>query len=636
MSGTSQIAATRQALLDALAERFLKRQLGTVERVLDVATKAHHGSRRGTGEPYVCHEIEVAKILTSWNLDLDTIVAAILHDVPEDTSVSLADISRQFGQPVAHLVEAVTKLSNVRVPDEESGYDVENLRHLFLAMAKDLRVILLKLADRLHNMRTLKGVVPVKRPRIARETLEIYAPLADLLGMGEVRSELDDLGFRYADPREYQWTKRQVQQTERKRANYLTRVKHEFERVLADAGITVTINARTKNMYSLYRKLVQKERDIDKIYDLFAIRIIVDSIEECYQGMGVIHRHWQPLPHRVKDYIAVPKLNGYRSLHTTIFGPDDRLLEVQLRTSQMHEEAEHGVAAHTVYAEGKQSVPAAPEQQTVLRQLTSWQADIRESTEFVDRLKLDMFSDRIFVFTPKGALHNLPAGSTPVDFAYQVHTEIGHTLNGAKVNGVMVPLETKLDTGDVVEILTRRGSVPKRDWLSFVRTGSARNHIRSYFRKLARADNLKAGRLLFDQALQRAQLPKSKLLEEAKVAKLVAVSHGAKNLEDVWVMLGEGTVALGGLLRVLEVGQPTEPKARPSRSKPLEPTSVTLSGMGSLLTKRALCCNPKRGEAIVGYVTVGRGVSIHRAACPSLKNLPDRSRLVQLRWDSRT
>ena len=406
---------TREALLAALRQRFNATQLKPVVAALNAAERLHAGQLRGTGEPYVCHPMTVATILCEWGLDLPTIIAAVLHDVLEDTEITLPELQSQFGKEVAELVESVTKLSAIRIPQADITYEVENLRRLFLAMAKDLRVVLLKLADRLHNIRTIKGMPPQKRPRYGREMLEAHAPLADRLGMGEVRSELQDAGFQYSNPTDYQWTQRQVQAAAKRGDRYLTLVKRKFQETLSAEGITARIDARTKNLYSLYRKLLEKERDIDKVYDLFAIRVIVETVEQCYQGMGIIHRHWQPLPHRIKDYIAVPKLNGYRSLHTTIFGPEQKLLEVQFRTVEMHEEAERGVAAHTVYAEQKRSVSATDEQMAVMKQLKSWQDEISESTEFVQKFKLDLFSDRLFVFTPQGsctACHPGPRRST--------------------------------------------------------------------------------------------------------------------------------------------------------------------------------------------------------------------------------
>jgi GTP diphosphokinase / guanosine-3',5'-bis(diphosphate) 3'-diphosphatase len=612
-----------------LRGRFKAGQLKPVEAAIKLATSGHAGVRRGTGEPYVCHPLAVAEILSEWKLDLPTIVAAVLHDLPEDTKVSFAEIERQFGEEVAKLVEGVTKLAAVRIPQADIVYEVENLRRLFLAMAQDLRVVLLKLADRLHNIRTIEGIPAVKRQRFGRETLEIFAPLADRLGMGEVRFELAETGFQYAYPKEHDWTKRQVQDNVRKSQRYLGLVKRTFSKELAKERIKAEIDARVKNLYSLYRKLVEKQRDIDKVYDLFAIRIIVDTVERCYQSMGVIHRHWQPLPHRIKDYIAVPKLNGYRSLHTTVFGPGNKLVEVQFRTQGMHDEAEHGVAAHAIYETAKRSVKAQPEQVAVMKQLKSWQGEIRESTEFIQRFKLDLFADRIFIFTPKGALYSLPRDATPVDFAYAVHTDVGHRCRGAKVNGVIAPLNTQLGNGDVVEVITRRELAPKRDWLGFVRTGHARSAIRRFLRQHARGDNLVAGRELLATTLKAHDLSRRKLTDRQTKA-LIDRVPGAKSLDDVIARLGEGQLTTAGVLRAL--GLTVAPATRRPVRRPGRKASVVVSGASDLPTKLAACCRPRPGTPIIGYATVSKVISIHAERCPQVANLPDPSRLVAVSW----
>lgn len=591
MSKTSvpaEIATARERLFDRLAERFPASRLKSIQRAADLAERGHAGQLRGTGEPYVCHPYAVAEALTEWKLDLPTITAAVLHDLPEDTDVTLEEIRDQFGDEVGGLVEAVTKLSAVRIPHADIEFEVENLRRLFLAMAKDLRVVLLKLADRLHNARTIKGMNPAKRPRYGREILEVYAPLADRLGMGEVRSELSEIGFQNADPKSYEWTRSQVQADLKKSQRYLARVKREFASVLAAEGIAADINARTKNTYSLYRKLIEKQRDLNRIYDLLAIRIIVDTPEECYRCMGIIHQRWQPLPHRIKDYIAVPKLNGYRSLHTTVFGPDEKLLEVQFRTWEMHDEAEHGIAAHAMYAEKKQAVRADDKQVAVIKQLKSWQDEIGESTEFIQRFKLDLFADRIFVFTPGGDLHSLPAGATPVDFAYAVHTEVGDRCQGAKVNGVIVPLDASLMNGDVVEVLTRREAAPKSGWLRFVRTGHARSSIRRFLR-----------------------------------------SQGESG----------ASVASGkapGKLGATEAERPeaeASPQKRPSRSRKAGAQfQISVTGASEVPTRLAECCKPRPGDRIVGYATVNRTITVHAEQCRHLKTA-DPSRLISVRWD---
>lgn len=627
----SPISDPVKAFLNEVRSAFDAEATTLIEQAYQEAAAAHSGQLRGTGEPYVEHSVAVATILKEWGLDAETVAAALLHDVPEDTAVSLDQLRQQFPPGVCDLVEAVTKLSAVRLPEESVNFEMENLRRLFLAMAKDLRVVLLKLADRLHNMRTIKGVAEAKRQRIGRETLEIYAPLADRLGMGEVRTELDDRGFRAADPAEYAWTRAQVDRMYNQSTRYLARIRHEFSQLLKEAGITAEISTRSKNLYSLHKKLLMKERDIDKVYDFFAVRVIVSTVAECYQGMGLIHQSWQPLPNRIKDYIAVPKQNGYRSLHTTVFGPEKHLMEVQFRTTQMHREAELGVAAHIIYAETKESHVATHEQLKVMEQLASWQDELSdESADALPRFKLDLFADRIFVFTPKGAPYSLPAGSTPIDFAYHVHTEVGNTCTGAKVNGVISPLDAALQSGDVVQILTTKSSKPKRDWLNIVRTGHARTSIRGYFRRLARGENIAAGRELLEAGLRQYDRALSSL-EKGEWDRLVAAC-GVKDADGVLLKLGEGEKSLESLLRVL--GLATAPASK--AEKPPKPTSVgiALSGMGSLLTKRASCCHPEPPQQILGYITVGKGISIHRRSCPQIKSLPDPSRIIPVAWEA--
>jgi guanosine-3',5'-bis(diphosphate) 3'-pyrophosphohydrolase len=620
------MSASSDALLHEAAARFSPTQVAELTKAVRFAEEAHRGQVRGTGEPYVEHCFAVATILLGWKLDAPTVTAAILHDVPEDTDRTIEELRFAFGDEVGKLVSSVTKLSGVRVPHHSTTYQAENLRRLFLAMAEDIRVVLLKLADRLHNMRTLKGVKPHKRKRIGLETLEVFAPLADRLGMGEVRSELDDLGFRYAYPTEYQWTSRQVRQSAAKRDRYIAIVKRELADLLKEEGINAEINARTKNLYSLYRKLLQKERDIDRIYDLFAVRVIVSSTEECYRGMGIVHRRFQPLPHRIKDYIAVPKSNGYQSLHTTIFGPENRLLEVQFRTVSMHEEAELGVAAHAIYAEGKQAVTAAPEQLAVMNQLSSWHDELAAGGDF-EGMKLDLFSKRVFVFSPHGDIHSLPAGATPVDFAYTVHTEVGHTCVGAKVNGVIVPLETELTNGDVVEILTKSGSKPKRDWLQFVRTGQARTAIRSALRKDGRSANLKAGQARFSEIATRLKLPAKAILRDHQAELIAGVPH-AETLEDVYAAMGEGLVSEERIQRLIS---PLLAPAPARRKAATASGTVKIQGATGVRTRMARCCKPVPPVPIAGYVTVGHGITVHRRACRQVTG-GNPQRVVSATW----
>ncbi len=633
MSGVSKISASRKRLTAKL-ERFTATERAVVERAVVIAERSHVGQYRGTGEPYVCHPIEVAAILCDWRLDAPTITAAILHDAPEDTDLSLEEVEETFGSEVAALVSAVTKLSSVRIPQTDIPYETEDLRRLLLAMAADIRVVLLKLADRLHNIRTIVGIRAEKRARFARETIEIYAPLADGLGMGEVRAELADRGFEYAYPKEFRELKRRVEASVKKGSRYLAVVRRQVAKALADEGIAAQVDTRTKTLYSLYRKLEDKQRDLDKVYDFYAVRVIVGTVGECYRGMGIVHRTWQPLPHRIKDYIAVPKANGYRSLHTTIFGPQNRLLEVQFRTREMHEEAEHGaergVTPHAVYAEHRKSGQVTPEQLAIMRRFKSWQEEMGESPEVIQQFKLDLFSDRIFVFTPKGGLHSLPVRSCPIDFAYAVHTEVGHACRGAKVNGRIVPLDTELANGDVVEIL--RGSVadPKRGWLKSVRTGHARSAIRRFFREQDRDVTVSEGRRLLVDLLKRHRRPTR--LPKAEWQRCIAAVPGASAEDDVLAALGEGRVTQTALAKVLGLAIPAvarrgkAPKG-PGRFRIVVGPDVTVP------TRRAACCKPRPLVPIVGYVTLHKVASIHRQSCGQVGKLPDPSRLVSARWE---
>ncbi|MEX2043420.1 MAG: RelA/SpoT family protein [Patescibacteria group bacterium] len=628
MSGDSTISAAHRRLHRRL-DRFTDGQRDQIERAFRLARKSHDGQYRRTGEPYVCHCLEVAILLCDWRLDAPTVAAALLHDVPEDTAVTIGQVKDEFGRDVANLVEAVTKLSSVRLPKTDVPVETENLRRLFLAMAEDLRVILLKLADRLHNIRTIVGIRPEKRKRFAVETIEIFAPLADGLGMGEVRAELSDRAFEYAHPRAYRELTGEVQDAIKEGERYLSQVKRRFAAVLAEEGIETKVDARTKTLYSLYRKLQEKQRDIDKVYDLFAVRVIVDSVADCYRGMGIIHRTWQPLPHRIKDYIAVPKSNGYRSLHTTVFGPQNRLLEVQFRTWRMHDEAEHGVAAHVVYADGKRPKRATDEQSAMMRRLKSWQDEVAESADFVQRFKLDLFTNRIFVFTPKGQVHSLPAGSSPVDFAYSVHTEVGHSCRGAKVNGVIVPLDSALANGDVVEIL-RGDAKPNRNWLKSVRTGHARWAIRRYFRLHDRGAVAAAGRKELAALLQRHR--RSGTPTKAEWRRLADVLPGTPDEAGVLAAIGERRLSEAAVVRTLGLAKaaplPRRPRRRPA------PGKVIVANQWGLPTRLARCCTPQPPGPIMGYITLQKTVSIHRESCPQVRRSSDPARLVAARWAS--
>jgi GTP pyrophosphokinase len=626
LNGDSTISAAHRRLQRRLG-RFSEEQRQVIERAYRLARSSHAGQYRRTGEPYVCHCLEVATILCGWKLDGPTVAAALLHDVLEDTDVTLDELERGFGEDIAGLVEAVTKLSSVRLPKTDIPVETENLRRLFLAMAKDIRVVLLKLADRLHNIRTVVGIKAEKRKRFAVETIEVFAPLADGLGMGEVRAELSDRAFEYAHPHAYRRLKEEVETAMTEGRRYLAQVKRQFAAVMAKEGLEVRVDARTKTLYSLYRKLQEKQRDIDKVYDLFAVRVIVHTVADCYRGMGVIHRTWQPLPHRIKDYIAVPKSNGYRSLHTTVFGPHNRLLEVQFRTWQMHDEAEHGVAAHAVYAEGKQPKRATEEQSAMMRRLKSWQDEVAQSADFVQRFKLDLFTDRIFVFSPKGQVHSLPSGSSPVDFAYSVHTEVGHSCRGANVNGIIVPLDGRLSNGDVVEIIRGPGG-PNRNWLKSVRTGHARWAIRRYFREHDRGAMAAAGRKELAAILRRHRRPVT--LDKPEWQRLEGLLPGASDEAGVLAGIAEGRLSEAAIARTLGFAPAPAPRRRPRR--PAGKERVVVDNQRGFPTRLARCCRPRPGERIVGYVTLQKVVSVHRESCRQIQRAGSPERLVVAHW----
>jgi GTP diphosphokinase / guanosine-3',5'-bis(diphosphate) 3'-diphosphatase len=612
---------------------------GELERAYAFAARAHAGQKRKSGEPYINHPLQVALELARWGLDAPTVEAALLHDVIEDTEIGPDELELEFPAPVPSLVEGVTKLGEIDL-DRGSAY-AENLRKMMLAMAKDIRVLLIKLADRLHNMRTLAPLAAEDRERIAQETLDVYAPLASRLGMGEVKAELEDLAFRYLEPERFARIEQDVALVLKRRRRYVSLMRRKISDVLLAAGIGAEVAGRAKHLYSIAKKL-EKQGELDKIYDLVAIRIIVPTVADCYTSLGLIHEHWKPLIYRIKDYIAVPKPNGYQSLHTTVFGEGGVIAEIQIRTQEMHELAERGVAAHFHYDElksgkayrsGQGAQAARQDKLAWVRSLTDWQAEIASGEEFIEGLKIDFFKDRIFVFTPKGDVYDLPEGATPVDFAFHVHTKVGETCVGAKVNGRIVPLSSKLENRDIVEILTQRGATPSQDWLSFVRTGQARSRIRAYFRSLDREKHLELGRATVEKELAKLGGERLEKLPKARVAEILDQLR-QRSLEELYVGVGEGQISMGSLLRILfspeELG--TQPKKR--RAPKLgtrRPGSVVVAGQRGLLVELRTCCRPLPGDRIVGVVTKREGISIHRRDCANARRA-EPARLVEAHW----
>ncbi|GAB6876085.1 RelA/SpoT family protein [Thermaerobacter litoralis] len=641
-----QPSITPDELLQRAGRYLGPAELEWLRRAFEFGKAAHQGQKRASGQDFIEHPLAVALILADLELDAATLVAALLHDTVEDTPVTLEQVEREFGPEVALLVDGVTKLNQIewRTRLEEQA---ENLRKMFLAMARDIRVVLIKLADRLHNMRTL-GVVPrEKQIAKSRETLEIFAPLAHRLGMSQIQWELEDLALRYLEPERYRELSERIPRKRAEREQLAQVIIATLKTRLAEAGIRADIQGRAKHFYSIYRKMYEQGKDLSQIYDLIAVRVIVDTVKDCYGALGVVHTIWRPLPGRFKDYIATPKSNMYQSLHTTVIGPQGEPFEIQIRTWDMHRTAEYGIAAHWRYKERGRTDKDFDAKLAWLRQVLEWQNDLGDAREFMESLKIDVFSDEVFVFTPKGDVIDLPAGSTPVDFAFRIHTEIGHRCVGAKVNGRIVPLDYRLKNGDIVEILTnKQSSGPSADWLQFVRTSTARSRIRQWLKKQRRDENLERGRAMLEHELKAHGLPVREVWRKDWLDE-VAARYNLSDAEELLVSIGYGGVAAGqvaGRLRdlyrrqVAREGSEAAPalpeEGRRARVAPARGAGVRVDGLDQILVRFSRCCNPVPGDPIVGYVTRGRGVSIHRADCNMLKASPDvGQRLIDVSWD---
>ncbi len=607
---------------------------------IQFAEAAHQGQSRASGEPYIAHPLAVASILADLKMDAPTIVAAMLHDVVEDTSYTVADIEARFGQEVAQLVDGVTKLDRLEVRTREEE-QAENLRKMLLAMAKDIRVILIKLADRLHNMRTLKHLTADRVQRIARETMDIYAPLAHRLGIFRIKWELEDLAFQHLQPDAYQEMKERIAKKRQEREAGVDAVTQELLRRLESMGMVVEVSGRAKHLYSIYQKMVQHGKDFAEIYDLVAVRVSVESVKDCYAVLGLVHSLWKPVPGRFKDYIAMPKSNLYQSLHTTVMGPQGEPIEVQIRTFEMHHTAEYGIAAHWRYKEGTKEDREFEQKLSWLRQLLEWQRDMRDASEFMETLRVDLFSDEVFVFTPKGDVLDLPAGATPIDFAYRIHTDVGNHCVGAKVNGRIVPLATSLENGDIVEVLVNRKSPgPSSDWLNLVRTSQAKTRIRQWLRRERRQEHMARGQDMLDRELRRTGIE----VGSDRLAELVR-KLGWGTPEELAIGISDGGInAAQAVSRIKEelarmaspVVTPTViKKPRTKASAPAPESEVLVRGHRRMLTRLARCCQPVPGDPIIGYLTRGRGVSVHRLGCPNEKELSrDTERLIEVSWDN--
>ncbi|NLL53169.1 MAG: bifunctional (p)ppGpp synthetase/guanosine-3',5'-bis(diphosphate) 3'-pyrophosphohydrolase [Peptococcaceae bacterium] len=611
-----------------------------IEKAYNFAAEAHKGQLRNSGEEFVLHPLEVACILAELEMDDSTIIAALLHDVAEDTDKSLDDIRKTFGNEVARLVDGVTKLGKIEYKSKVE-VQVENLRKMFLAMARDIRVVLIKLADRLHNMRTLDFQTEKKQLEIAQETIEIYAPLANRLGIFRIRWELEDLSFRYLHPKAYYELVEGISFKRKEREEQINLVINKLKTKLDEVGIEADIAGRPKHFYSIYKKMITQNKDLSEIYDLTAVRVIVNTVNDCYGALGIVHTLWKPLPGRFKDYIAMPKPNMYQSLHTTLVGRLGEPFEIQIRTWEMHRTAEYGIAAHWKYKEGRKVEGNFEQKLSWLRQLLEWQHDSRDAGEFMESLKVDLFADTVFVFTPKGDVIELPAGSCPIDFAYRVHTGVGHSCIGAKINGRIVPLETKLQNGDIVEILTSKTPQgPSRDWVCLVQTSQARNRIRQWFKKQKREENVARGKDGIEREARKLGLDPSTSLKNDNLQKLAKL-FGYSNMEDFYAALGDGAITFKKALARLREEILKEETKTPMLISP-EPKSQTktspgvkVKGVDNILIRFSQCCNPLPGDEIIGFVTRGRGVSIHRTDCRELigLSLKDKDRLIEVQWE---
>ena len=632
-------------LIDTIHTYLPQAKCDDVTKAYNLAEEAHKDQRRVSGEPYILHPLAVAQILADMKIDTTTITASLLHDVVEDTSYTLEDIKKMFGKEVAFLVDGVTKLSRLNYRTKEDQ-QLNSMRKMFLAMAKDVRVVVIKLADRLHNMRTL-GAMPMNK-RIAQETLEIFAPLAHRLGIFNIKWELEDLSFRYLEPDKYYDLVDQMKQKRHVREEIVNEAIDVLKKALDEAHIHCEINGRPKHFYSIYKKMKKDNRDLSQVYDLFAIRVIVDDVKDCYGVLGIVHSLWKPLPYRFKDYIAMPKPNNYQSLHTTVIGTRGQPVEIQIRTWEMHRIAEYGVAAHWRYKEGNQTAnkDAFDEKMGWLRNLLEWQ-DTSNPKEFVNALKLDAFSDEVFVFSPRGDVIDLPQGSIPIDFAYRIHTDVGHRCVGAKINGKIVPLDYKLKNGDIVEIITSKVGKPSLDWLNIVGSSESRSKIRSWFKKENREENIAKGLDALERECKRLGHDWKALNVGGRLGR-VAKQMNAGSEDDLVAAVGYGGFAVNTvLIKLLELHkkdlqkqeEKTNSLAALEKLKTKKPvkhngTGILVKGEPGLLVRLAKCCSPVPGDPIIGFITRGRGVSVHRADCPNVTHgQNDVDRLIDVEWD---
>jgi GTP diphosphokinase / guanosine-3',5'-bis(diphosphate) 3'-diphosphatase len=629
-------------LLDTIRRNRPSDDLEIIRRAWQFCLEHHKGQLRASGEPYVLHPLEVAIVLAEMKLDSTAIAAGLLHDAVEDTPVTTEDIVARFGEQVAHIVEGVTKIDKIQFANREDR-QAENVRKMLLAMVSDVRVVLIKLADRLHNMRTLEHLSPDRQRSIARETLDIYAPLAHRLGMGKLRGELEDLAFRYVDSITWEQLHEAVEARRSEGEQFLAGVEALLVEKLRENNIKARVEWRIKRLFSIHQKLVKSQTSIDQVYDLLALRVITSSVQDCYAVFGLIHSIWRPVPGRIKDFIAMPRPNLYQSLHTTVMGEGGHQFEVQIRSEEMHRIAEEGIAAHWKYKDGGSPVSARDEQRLAwVRQLVEWQRDMSDPNEFLSTLKIDLFPEEVYTFTPKGKVVVVPRDGSPLDFAYAIHTEVGNTCVGARVNGRMVPLRTKLRNGDIVEVITQNGHTPSRDWLTFVKSSRARNKIRHWLNEHQRERAIEIGRKLLEREARKYKIPLSQF-EESDFARL-ATEYSVATPNDLMAAIGFGKYSARQVLNRLAPGlvhQQPEPDAAAAPgaaavtrvSATSGSDSLIVEGQNELLVYRARCCNPIRGEEIIGYVTRGKGVAVHARNCPNVQNLLYESdRRIAVEW----
>ncbi|HLR70227.1 MAG TPA: bifunctional (p)ppGpp synthetase/guanosine-3',5'-bis(diphosphate) 3'-pyrophosphohydrolase [Pseudogracilibacillus sp.] len=637
-------------IVDKAQTYLFEEDVDFIYRAYEFAKLAHMDQYRKSGEPYIVHPVQVAGILVDLEMDHETIAGGFLHDVVEDTDTSLQEIETAFNSEVSMLVDGVTKLGKIKYKSKEA-LQAENHRKMFVAMAKDIRVILIKLADRLHNMRTLKHLPAEKQRRISNETLEIFAPLAHRLGMSTIKWELEDTAFRYLNPQQYYRIVQLIKQKRDQRESYIDEVMTEIGEELAKVRIEAEISGRPKHIYSTYRKMVTQNIEFNEIYDLLAVRIIVNSIKDCYAVLGIIHTYWKPMPGRFKDYIAMPKPNLYQSLHTTVIGPMGDPLEVQIRTKDMHKIAEYGIAAHWAYKEGKEIKPhekTFSEKLTWFREILEWQNDTHDAEEFVESLKIDLFSDMVYVFTPKGDVIELPSGSVPIDFAYRIHTEIGNQTVGSRVNGKMEPLDYKLKNGDIVEIITSRHSYgPSQDWLKLTQSSRAKNKIKQFFKRQRKAENIEKGKADIEKAIKELDLSPNEVLIPENMEK-VCKKFNFVNEDDLYAAVGYQGISAALIVTRLtnelrkekENEQKLEQEIEDLRDTVQDKSNavrkmdsgVEVEGIDNVLVRLSRCCNPVPNDDIIGYITKGRGVSVHRTDCPNIQSDEAKERYLEVRW----